>query len=90
MAGTFGVVENEPIGEFLVEVSQIGEEWVFVVVDEGFLDRAVKAFGVGAHFRSLKVGKQTVDLLIREGLGEAPLNSALLSESSQHLRLLRE
>ncbi|HXF08102.1 MAG TPA: hypothetical protein VNK45_06220 [Candidatus Acidoferrales bacterium] len=37
-----GVVEDEPVGEFLVEQGQVGKEQVFVVVDEGCLEGAVE------------------------------------------------
>ena len=47
MVWSFGVVEDEPLGEFLVETGEVGEEQVFVVVDEGFLDGAIEAFGMG-------------------------------------------
>lgn len=48
--GSPGVLEDEPIGELPVEPGEIGEEKVFVVVDEGSLDGAVEAFGVGPLF----------------------------------------
>ena len=38
--GSPGVLEDEPIGELPVEPGEIGEEKVFVVVDEGCLDGA--------------------------------------------------
>ena len=69
MVWSFGVVEDEPLGEFLVEAGEVGEEQVFVVVDEGFLDGAIEAFGMGIHFWGLGVGIPTGDLLFREGLG---------------------
>jgi hypothetical protein len=49
MVGALGVVEDEPIGELLVEEIEVGEQQVFVVVDEGFLEGAVEAFHVGVH-----------------------------------------
>ncbi len=54
MVRALGVVEHQPIGEFLVEEGEIGEEPVFVVVDEGFLEGAIEAFGMGIHFRDLR------------------------------------
>ena len=87
--GPFGVVEDQPLGEFWVEAGEVGEEQVFVVVDEGFLDGAIEAFGMGIHFWGLGVGIPTGDLLFREGLGEARLKlGAVVGE--QHLGLLRE
>ena len=34
MVGSLGVWEDEPVGPFLVEPGEVGEEQVFVVVDE--------------------------------------------------------
>lgn len=52
--GVFGVVEEEPVGELLVEAGKVGEEQVFVVVDEGLLDGAIKAFGMGVGFVTIR------------------------------------
>ena len=73
MVGALSVVEHQPVGEFLVEEGEIGEEQVFVVVDEGFRKGAMEAFGRSIHFRGLRVGIPTGDPLFREDLGEAGL-----------------
>jgi hypothetical protein len=44
--GSLGVVEEEPVGQFPVKEVEIRESQVFVVVDEGFLNGLVEAFGV--------------------------------------------
>jgi len=89
MVGPFGVVEDQPLGEFLVEAGEVGEEQVIVVVDEGFLDRAVKALGMGIHLRGLGVGVPTQGLLFRDGLGEARLEIGAIVRV-QRLTLLWE
>ena len=42
MVGALGVVEHQPVGQFLVEACEVGEQQVFVVVDEGFLQGALQ------------------------------------------------
>jgi hypothetical protein len=54
--GQFCVVEHQPVAHFLVKQGGIGEEQVFVVVNETFLDATVKSFTVRVHFRRLGVG----------------------------------
>ena len=44
MVGAYSVVEHQSVGEFLVEEGEIGEQQVFVLVDEGFLESAIEAF----------------------------------------------
>jgi hypothetical protein len=73
MVGALGVVEHQPVGEFPVEEGEIGEQQVFVVVDEGFLEGAMEAFDRSIHFRGLRVGRPTGDPLFRKDLGEAGL-----------------
>ena len=51
MVGAFGVIEEEPVSEFPVEVRQVVEEQGLVVIHELFLESAMEAFGVGVHFR---------------------------------------
>ena len=60
-----------------------------MVVDEGFLDGAIEAFGIGIHFRGFGVSIPMGDLLFRKGLGEADLElGAVVGE--QHLGFLRK
>ncbi|OFC30756.1 hypothetical protein BAE29_12345 [Acidithiobacillus caldus] len=73
MVWSFGVVEDEPIGELLLETGEVGKEQVFVVVDEGFVDGATVAFGRDVHCRRLGLGLPRRVLPFREGLGEARL-----------------
>ena len=49
VAGRLGVVEDEPVGQFLVEAGRVCVEQVFVVVDEGLLDGTVEALSVRVH-----------------------------------------
>ncbi len=44
--GALGVGEGQSLGEFLIEVRDVGEERVLVVIDEAFLVRAVKPFSI--------------------------------------------
>jgi hypothetical protein len=46
VVGTLGVVEDEPIGQFVVAGVQVGEQQFFVVVDEGLCPRSMKALDV--------------------------------------------
>jgi len=73
MVWSFGVVEDEPVGELFVEAGQVGEEQVFVIVDERFLDGAVESFGMRIHFWRLGIGVPALDLLCGKGLREACL-----------------
>lgn len=73
MVWSFGVIEDEPIGELLLETGEVGKEQVFVVVDEGFLNGAMEGFGRGAPCRHLRVGVPRRDLPFREGVSEARL-----------------
>ena len=41
MVGSFGVIEEEPVSEFPVEVRQVVEEQVLVVIHELFLEGAI-------------------------------------------------
>lgn len=43
--GPLGVVEDEPVGEFLIEEGEIGKEQVFIVIDEGLLKGALQVRG---------------------------------------------
>lgn len=65
-----GVVEDEPVGEFLVEQGQVGKEQVFVVIDEGFLEGAVEAFDMGVHPGAFGVGIPALDMPCLDGSGE--------------------
>lgn len=87
--GTLGIVEEEPIGEFLVEQGEIGEEQILVVIDEGFLQGAVEAFGVGVHFWGLGVGIPALDAVGLAGLGEARFELRAVV-GKQHLGLGRQ
>jgi hypothetical protein len=46
VAGAFGVVEDEPLGQLLVERIQVGKEQVFVVVHEGLVHGSIEALDV--------------------------------------------
>jgi hypothetical protein len=70
VVGSFGVVEDEPVGEFAVEACEVGEEQFLVVVHEGLLDRAIEALGVGVHLRGFGVGVPAFDAALIEELGE--------------------
>jgi hypothetical protein len=70
VVGSFGVVEDEPIGEFAVEECEVGEEQFLVVVHEGLLDRAIEALGVGVHLGCFGVGVPALDAALFEQFGE--------------------
>ena len=76
MVGQHGVVGEQPVGQFLVEGSQVVEEEVLMIVHERFLEGAVEAFGVGVHFRRAGV---------RPPVGDAAFLQTLL-EVAQKLR----
>ncbi len=44
------VVEHQPVAHFLVEQGRVSKEQVLVVIDEAFLDAAVKSLAVRIHF----------------------------------------
>lgn len=73
-----GVVEDEPIGEFLVEGGQVGKEEIFVEVDEGLLEGAVEAFEVGVHPGRLGVGIPARDAAFLQGSGKVCLELAAI------------
>ena len=87
MVGALGVVEHQSVGEFLVAAAEVGEEPVFVVVDEGFLESAMEALGRSIHFGGLRVGRPTGDPLFRKNLGEAGLELGAVVRQ-EHLRRL--
>ena len=89
MVGALGVVEHQPVGQFLVEAGQVGEQQVFVVVDEGLLDGAVEAFDVGVHLGGFGVGVPALDAVGVERLGKAGLELGCVVRE-QHLGLLRQ
>jgi len=68
-----GVVEDEPVGQLLVEGVQVGKEQVFVVIDEGLLHGSMEALDVGVHFGCLRVGVPALDALCFERFGEIGL-----------------
>ena len=76
MVGQHGVVGEQPVGQFLVEGSQVVEEEVLMIVHERFLEGEVEAFGVGVHFRRAGV---------RPPVGDAAFLQTLL-EVAQKLR----
>ncbi len=49
VVGALGVVEDEPVGELAVEEGKICQEQIHVIVDEGLLDGADEALGLGVH-----------------------------------------
>ena len=51
-----GVGEHESVGQFPVEESEVGEEEILVVIDEGLLEGAVETLGMGVHLGRLRVG----------------------------------
>ena len=70
MVGSFGVIEEEPVSEFPVEVRQVVEEQVLVVIHELFLEGAIEAFGVGVHFRRAGVRPPVRDAAFLQALLE--------------------
>ncbi len=57
----FGVGEHEPLGRRPVEEGQVGEEEIFVIVDEGLLKGTVETLGMSVHLRDLRIGVPTSD-----------------------------
>ena len=51
----FCVGEHEPLGRLPVEESEVGEEEILVIVDEGLLESAVESLGMGVHLGRLGV-----------------------------------
>ena len=78
MVGSDGVVEDEPLGELVVEFHEVGEEQIFVVVDKIFLDGAVESFDMSIHFGRFGVGVPVDDAGLIEGLGEGALELAAI------------
>ncbi len=72
MVGAFGVIEEEPVSEFPVEVRQGVEEQGLVVIHELFLEGAIEAFGVGVHFRRAGVCPPVRDAAFLQALLEVP------------------
>ncbi len=68
-----GVGEHESVGQFPVEESEVGEEEILVVIDEGLLEGAVETLGMGVHLGRLRVGIPTPDPPLAQGLGKARL-----------------
>ena len=56
--------------QFPVAGGQVVEEPVLLIVHELFLDRAVKAFGVGVHFRGAGVRPPVRDAALRQAVLE--------------------
>ncbi len=52
----FSIIEEEPVSQVAIEFTQVTEQQVLVVVHEVFLERPVKAFDVGIHFRGAGIG----------------------------------
>ena len=52
----FGGVEHQPVAHFLVEQREIGEQEVFVIVNEALLDGSVESLTVGVHLGCFWVG----------------------------------
>ena len=50
MIGNFGVVVDQPVGQFAVESGQVGEQQIFVVIGEVFLGGAIESLVVCVHF----------------------------------------
>ena len=44
----FGVVPDEPVGQFVVQLTRILEE-MLMMVKELFLERAIEPLGMGVH-----------------------------------------
>ena len=72
MVHTFGVVEEKPVHELLVEAVHVEEQHV-VVIHEIFLDRPVEPLDVCVHLGSLRVRVVVRDLQLEETLGEVLL-----------------
>jgi hypothetical protein len=82
MVGALGVVEHQSVGEFLVEEGRIGEEQVFVVVDEGFRKGAMEAFGRSIIFGVFGVGRQQAIRCSARTWAKPASNSEPLSDKS--------
>ena len=71
-----GVGEHEPLGQLPVEESEVGEEEILVIVDEGLLEGAVETLGMSVHLGRLRVGGPASDPPLAQGLGKARLKLA--------------
>ena len=83
----FGVVEEEPVHEFLVEARKVEEERI-VIVDEFFLDGAVEAFDVGVHLRCSGVRVVVSDLELEQSFSEhfLPLGTVVREHKGRRVR----
>ena len=55
MVGSFGVREEEPVSEVLVEVRQVVKQQILVVGHEGLLETTTEPCGGGVHFRGARI-----------------------------------
>jgi hypothetical protein len=73
VVGALGVVEDEPVGQLLVERIQVGKEQVFVVVHEGLLHGSIEALDMCVHLGCLGIRVPALDPLRGERFGEVGL-----------------
>ena len=77
----FGVGEHEPLGQLPVEESEVGEEEILVIVDEGLLKGAIETLCMSVHLGCLGVGGPASDPPLGQGLDKARLElAAVLGE----------
>ena len=69
----FGVVPDEPVSQFVVQLTRILEE-MLMMVKELFLERAIEPLGMGVHLRRpwirVPVGNLPAVELLREAFHE--------------------
>jgi hypothetical protein len=73
-------VEDEPLGQLLVERIQVGKEQVFVVVHEGLLHGSIEALDVRIHLAGLGFGAPAPDAPRAERFGELGLELGAVME----------
>lgn len=64
--GSVGVIPDEPVHEFVVELGQIGVEEVLVKVHEFLLQGSVESFGVGIEVGLFGIGEPVTDAFVVE------------------------
>jgi len=69
---SLAVIPEQPIGHFVVEGEQIGEQQVFVPVDEFLLDGAIESLIVRIHLRRSRIGMPVDDGGVFQRLGKGP------------------
>ena len=64
------VVPGQVVEQLIVEGHDIGQQQVFMEVDELLLDSAVKTLDMGIHFGGTRVGMPMSDVGLAQAIGE--------------------